>query len=217
MFAEPVFSGRATPIMKQLQDRCGGIPRGLIFNQESSWTEQRRFALKTLRDFGFGKKSMESMVLEEATELIETFKKGVGKPTQTRNKFNAAVLNALWTLITGNRYSHDDPMLQDLISRLTSQITSSKAAGAILFFPSLYYLRKKMPFLFGPHVAARTETHKMTLEFIRKQIQDHRDTFQPNAVPRDFIDVYLAEMEKEVNKGTSFYGEEGSKRDFGDK
>jgi hypothetical protein len=84
------------------------------------WTEQRRFALKTLRDFGFGKKSMESMVADEVNELIDTFKKLSGKPFQTQNKFNAAVLNALWSLVTGQRYSHDDPLLQDLIKRLTS-------------------------------------------------------------------------------------------------
>jgi hypothetical protein len=190
-------------------DRSGGIPRGVIFTQESVWMEQRRFALKTLRDFGFGKKSMESMVLEEAAELIETFKKGVGKPTQTQNKFNAAVLNALWTLVTGNRYSHDDPVLHDLIKRLTSQITASRSAAAILFYPSLYYIRKTFPFLFGSAVKERKETQEKTLGFVKKTIQEHKDTFQPDAVPRDFIDVYLAEMQKAENSGSSFDGDEG--------
>lgn len=121
------------------------------------------------------------MVQQEATELIETFRKMAGKPIQTQNKFNAAVLNALWTLITGNRYSHDDPMLHDLIKRLTSYVvilpvkyllisgylirhnisfrtvSSSRAAGAILFFPFLYKLRVWFPFLFGPSAAQRTE------------------------------------------------------------
>jgi len=82
--------------------------------------EQRRFALKTLRDFGFGKKSMEAIVSDEVVELIDSFKKTVGRPIQTQNKFNAAVLNALWSLITGQRYSHNDPLLLDLIKRLTS-------------------------------------------------------------------------------------------------
>ncbi|XP_021956777.1 cytochrome P450 2J3 [Folsomia candida] len=209
MFSEAVFSGRAN-FLKPFQDRTGGIPRGVIFTHEATWVEQRRFALKTLRDFGFGKKSMESMVQQEATELIETFRKMAGKPIQTQNKFNAAVLNALWTLITGNRYSHDDPMLHDLIKRLTSTVSSSRAAGAILFFPFLYKLRVWFPFLFGPSAAQRTETQKKTLAFIRQHIKEHQDTYQAHAVPRDFIDVYLGEMEKAA-VGSSFDGEEGIK------
>ncbi len=50
---------------------------------------QRRFILKNLRDFGFGKKSMEGLVHEEIQELIEGFKKDVGKPITTQNRFNA--------------------------------------------------------------------------------------------------------------------------------
>jgi hypothetical protein len=47
---------------------------GLSFNEGESWSEQRRFALRTLRDFGFGKTSMEVGVVEEAAELVEYFR-----------------------------------------------------------------------------------------------------------------------------------------------
>ena len=44
--------------------------KGLIFSQGKEWSEHRRFTLKNLRDFGFGKSSMNEMIFEE----VEKFK-----------------------------------------------------------------------------------------------------------------------------------------------
>lgn len=207
-FAETAFSGRAD--FKPLIDRSGGVPRGIIFNSARSWTEQRRFTLKSLRDFGFGKKSMETIVYDEINELIDNFKTVVGKPMQTQNKFNAAVLNALWTMVTGQRYSHDDPLLQNLIKRLTSSVTQSRAASVVLFFPWLYVLRNKMT-LFFKYARERTETIKANMNFVNSAVKEHQASFQMEAEPRDFIDVYLAEVERTTDQTSSFYKEEGCK------
>ncbi|CAL8102464.1 unnamed protein product [Orchesella dallaii] len=188
----------------------GGMPRGVIFNVERGWTEQRRFALKSLRDFGFGKKSMETVVYDEINELIDTFRKTIGKPMQTQNKFNAAVLNALWTMVTGQRYSHDDPMLQDLIKRLTSSVSQSRAASAVLFFPWLYVIRNQLT-MFLKYARERQESIAKTMAFVKGTVTDHQNTFQKDAAPRDFIDMYLGEMEKTTDPASSFYKEEGLK------
>ena len=68
------------------------------------WNEQRRFALRHLRDFGFGKKSLEPLVVEEAMELISGFRRDLGKPIKTSTRFNVAVLNALWQIVSGERF-----------------------------------------------------------------------------------------------------------------
>lgn len=47
---------------------------GIAYNHGPEWTEQRRFALKTLRDFGFGKKSMEAIMHENVDELMDYFR-----------------------------------------------------------------------------------------------------------------------------------------------
>jgi len=47
-----------------------------MFSEGPFWVEQRRFTLRHLRDFGFGKKSVENVIREEAEDLFETvFKK----------------------------------------------------------------------------------------------------------------------------------------------
>lgn len=48
--------------------------KGIIFADGASWAEQRRFVLKTLRDFGFGKGSMESLIKDEVFDLVEYLK-----------------------------------------------------------------------------------------------------------------------------------------------
>jgi hypothetical protein len=44
---------------------------GFFFTDGSFWVEQRRFSLRHLRDFGFGKKSLEVIIMDEAEELIK--------------------------------------------------------------------------------------------------------------------------------------------------
>jgi len=44
---------------------------GFFFTDGPFWVEQRRFSLRHLRDFGFGKRSLEGIILDEAEELIK--------------------------------------------------------------------------------------------------------------------------------------------------
>jgi hypothetical protein len=41
----------------------------------SEWAEQRRFALRQLRDLGFGKSSMEDTILDEVDKLANLLSK----------------------------------------------------------------------------------------------------------------------------------------------
>ncbi len=42
---------------------------GITFNNGANWQAQRRFSMKVLRDFGFGKMSMISSIQDEIKEL----------------------------------------------------------------------------------------------------------------------------------------------------
>lgn len=68
------FLGR--PDFQSWTLRNGGFKnRGLLFTDgTNNWREQRRFALRTLRDFGFGKHSMDGLLIQEVQELVQYFK-----------------------------------------------------------------------------------------------------------------------------------------------
>lgn len=83
--------------------------KGIVFHDGPEWYELRRFSLRNLRDFGFGKASMESMISDEVSHLLERLRQDSGKPISTLNYFNIAVVNALWTITCGKRLKYDDP------------------------------------------------------------------------------------------------------------
>ena len=74
-----------------------------MFANGKEWQEQRRFTLKNLRDFGFGKLSMEGLILEEVQKCNEMLSNEAGTTTQLSLKLNIAILNALWKLLTGEK------------------------------------------------------------------------------------------------------------------
>ena len=47
---------------------------GILYASGPVWGENRRFGLRTLRDFGFGKRTTETLVLDESSYMIEHFK-----------------------------------------------------------------------------------------------------------------------------------------------
>ena len=55
-----------------------GGTHGVIFTFGPYWRELRRFLLRNLRDFGFGKSSMEDMFQEEVRKLCRVLAKSAG-------------------------------------------------------------------------------------------------------------------------------------------
>jgi hypothetical protein len=47
-----------------------------MFNDGEEWRNQRRFVLKVLKDFGFGRKGLEGVLLEEADRMGDFFRSG---------------------------------------------------------------------------------------------------------------------------------------------
>ena len=91
--------------------------KGIVMSFGKPWVEQRRFALRTLRDLGFGKRTMEGIIMEEVRELTEQLKsKHCDHPIKTNHMFNMAVFNVIWSIIAGERHEYEDPRLLNLMT-----------------------------------------------------------------------------------------------------
>ncbi|XP_076764369.1 putative cytochrome P450 303a1 [Xylocopa sonorina] len=72
------------PIGPFYKARTFGSRKGLIVVDGTLWIEQRRFVLKHLREFGFGRTSMIAIIQEEAQSLVEHFKKLINNEYHNR-------------------------------------------------------------------------------------------------------------------------------------
>ena len=101
--------------------------RGIVHQSGAVWQEQRRFALTTLRDFGFGKKvkivsqylimssnsvrckqGIDGIIQEEAELLIRSFldesARSKGTISMSGQNLNVAVVNVLWQMVASKRF-----------------------------------------------------------------------------------------------------------------
>jgi hypothetical protein len=75
--------------------------KGLSTANGELWQEQRRFALRHLRDLGMGCSSIESHIQREALDVMESMKKNLGQPIDLNFTLNIAITNIVWAITAG--------------------------------------------------------------------------------------------------------------------
>lgn len=175
----------------------------MLLVDEDFWQEQRRFLLRHLREFGFGRKSMSLLIEDETRELVGY----VLQKIQDRDSvvfemtsfFNVPVLNTLWRMLAGSRYNKEDAKMAELISILTQLFGAVSMVGApFSHFPILKYLA---PELSGYGVYVRAHSRLWT--FLKSELEHHKRTLDPEE-PRDLMDVYLATLRSSERLSSSF-------------
>lgn len=183
------------------------IISGLLLTDEEFWVEQRRFVLRHLREFGFGKRTMSELVQDEAEQLvtniygqISKIKDGKGKIIPMRDVFTVGVLNTLWSMMASKRYNEDDKELKDLQALLTGLFANIDMVGCLFSqFPILKYIA---PGISG--YKTFIDIHQQVWKFLKAELDNHKETFILNN-PRDLMDVYI-QMLHSSDKPESYSG-----------
>ena len=113
---------------------------GIIFSHGPYWKELRRFLLRNLRDFGFGKSSMEDLFIEEVSKLCQLLSKSEGQPIDLSGTLGVSIVNALWAIIVGERFDLEDPKLLKVVHSMDQLIHGSSPSSplaAILPSPAM--------------------------------------------------------------------------------
>lgn len=134
---------------------------------------------------------MSTMIEEEATLMVERISKMVkqnnGQITIHMNKvFGIHILNTLWTMMAGVRYSPEDKEVKNLQSLLNELFIRIDMMGT--YFSHFPILRFIAPDFSGYNLYLKA--HEPLWEFIQKEISLHKKSFDETS-PRDLIDMYL--------------------------
>ncbi|KAI4878171.1 hypothetical protein NFI96_011609 [Prochilodus magdalenae] len=173
---------------------------GLVISNGDRWLQLRRFTLTTLRDFGMGRKTIETWIQEESKHLQNSFRETKCAPFDPMFYLSRAVSNVICGLVFGERFSYDDTNLLRLLQVITALVRfgSSPWGQAYNVFP---WLMQHLP---GRHQSLLKETDELNV-FIMERIRAHEESLDPDN-PRDFIDCFLIRLNQEKdNPKTEFH------------
>uniref|UniRef100_A0A8C6Z2I0 Cytochrome P450 2G1-like n=1 Tax=Nothoprocta perdicaria TaxID=30464 RepID=A0A8C6Z2I0_NOTPE len=181
-------------------DRGHKGPR-VVFANGERWRQLRRFSLTVLRDFGMGKRSIEERIQEEAQFLLQELQRTQEKPFDPTYLLSQAVSNVICSIVFGNRFDYKDTEFREMMQVMNESFRELSSTSA-QFHDMSDGLFALLP---GPHRRIERLLGRMR-RFIARHVEQHRATLDP-AAPRDFIDCFLLQMDKEKDKAGSEFNE----------
>ncbi|XP_068599265.1 cytochrome P450 2J6-like [Brachionichthys hirsutus] len=185
------------PMLKELEHGLG-----LIYSNGNIWKQQMHFALSTLKYFGFGKRSLEPVILDEFSHCKKHLMRLNGKPFAPHLIINKVVSNIICSLVFGHRFEYSDEKFGRLTILFEESLQIHNSIWAQLY-NSFPLLMRHLP---GRHQRAK-KIWSDAKDFVREELKTHKPNWDP-ANPRDYIDCYLSEIQKREGQANSTFDEE---------
>ena len=191
LFAREEFCGRPATFHDKYIRGEDGYCLGIVTTMDSYWQDQRRFTLKHLKDLGFGRKKLETIIHEEIKCLIDDLiiNSRNSKDVLISSTFNFPIINILWQIVASKKYDPELPESKEMMSKVSRLFE--------LGIPVLDFLVSSMR-----HRLPLLSVDKLTLDLkslFREQIQEHDNEYKSGDIhePSNFIDIYLREIEEQ--------------------
>ncbi|CAD7091023.1 unnamed protein product [Hermetia illucens] len=203
----PEFDGRPDLFAGRLREPNFNR-KGIFFNDGPIWKVQRRFILRYLRDFGFGRRfdELEIFVNEELMELVDIMKNGPEYPHEHRffrkNQalcpyfMSPVMVNAFLKIFCNEKIPRADQEAVGDLAMATEEFQriADDYGRLVSLFP---WIRHFFPKTSGFKDLARSNA--VIYKFVKNIIVRHEKTFEPDHI-RNFVDMYLEELQREEGK-----------------
>ncbi|XP_065539024.1 vitamin D 25-hydroxylase isoform X1 [Lathamus discolor] len=194
-----IFADRPSlPLFKKLTN-MGGL---LNSKYGRGWTEHRKLAVNTFRIFGYGQRSFEHKISEEAMFFLDAIDTYKGRPFDLKHLITNAVSNITNLIIFGERFTYEDTEFQHMIEIFSENIELAASASVFLYnaFPWIGILP------FGKHQQLFKNAAEV-YDFLHDLIERVSENRKPQS-PRHFVDAYLDEMDCNEKDPESTYSRE---------
>ncbi|XP_033742962.1 cytochrome P450 2B5-like isoform X2 [Pecten maximus] len=171
---------------------------GIVFSSGEHWKQTRTFSLSTLRNFGFGRKSLESRVQEEVAACLDIIEQQNGQPYDMKELTTMAISNVTCSITFGNRFDYTDVKFKRITSLFCECFKLIALGRHAQAFPYLKYLPGDMF-----NIKKLIQNTKDIRDFVFEQINEHRNTFDDEN-QRDFIDAFLSQQSKHGQEDAIF-------------
>lgn len=172
---------------------------GIVSSSGSLWKEHRTFTLGALREFGFGKKSLESKIIEEAEVLMKLIEEKNGQSFNIRQLLYLSFSNITCSIVFGQRYEYNDKRFMSLLDKIKENTNSVNITMLATTFPFLQYIPG------DPFGIKRTVTNAdVVRNHLKNIVKEHEETFDENNL-RDYVDVYLKRMRSDEGNPKSTF------------
>ncbi|GBM58608.1 Vitamin D 25-hydroxylase [Araneus ventricosus] len=164
----------------------------------AEWIEQRRFAMKTLKDIGIGRIAWESSVESEVEDFVQLLEQQGGKPYDVHDPLSTSVSNNITSIILGKPLLRGDPRRAIVDGGIEGAIMSFSSSSLASLFPFL------MQFLAKLGLSSHADTFKKVSDFhnfIKSEMERRKKIPSDEWNEEIFIDGYLKEIEKIKGKG----------------
>ncbi|XP_017868613.1 PREDICTED: probable cytochrome P450 304a1 [Drosophila arizonae] len=208
-----VYDGRPGLFLSKMRDSDDCV-RGIFFQEGVLWREQRRFILRYLRDFGFGRRfdQLENVIAEEITDMLDLIRNGpryehehqLVKPGGYRIQlplfFNPFSANSHFSIVYNERVPRAEmPKLIKLIQfGLQFQRNADDYGRLLSIMP---WIRHIWPEASGYN--KMNEANLYIYQYFSEFIDRHIDSYDESC-ERDFLDLYITEMKKDLPKESGF-------------
>ncbi|KAK2575389.1 hypothetical protein KPH14_001053 [Odynerus spinipes] len=188
---------------------------GIFFTEGEQWREQRRFALRHMRDFGFGRRQeiFEAKIMEELNIFIDTLRNGpIGQDEEKILKSDMVLFpdvlyaiagNNIWDIMFGYRFKREKHEKMRYFGReaMKFQRAADTIGGAIAFWPFLHH--------FGNLFSYKNiiDSSYALIDFIKEYLQRYKAEMYEQGDDYGFVGRYLNKL-KEDNLSPYFSEEQ---------